>query len=136
MAEFKMSLIYQCEKCQARNYLDPYSYWNYTGNFKCAGCDTLYYVEFADGQREELGPARGTDYVLPGYAETEDLKPLSGEGKTSQPPYANVTFLGKPKNTVMSVRGRLCACSQLTQEDLDGSTWKRIKAQRKFGKVW
>jgi hypothetical protein len=62
-------------------------------------------VEFEDGQRLQLGPAKGKDYILPGYAETEDLKPLSGAGKTSPPPYANVSFLGKPKNTTMSIRG-------------------------------
>ncbi len=136
MTEFKMSLIYQCDKCKARNYLDPYSFWNYTGNFKCAGCDALYYVEFEDGQRVELSAGKGKDYILPGYAETEDLKPLSGAGKTSPPPYANVTFLGKPKNTTTSARGRLCACTQLTPDDLEGSTWKRIVAQRKYGKSW
>jgi len=80
--------------------------------------------------------ARGTDYILPGYAETPDLKPLSGEGKTSPPPFANITFLGGPKNLTQSVRGKLVACTQLTPEDLDGSCWKRIIAQRKYGKSW
>jgi hypothetical protein len=80
--------------------------------------------------------ARGTDYILPGYAETPDLKPLSGEGKTSPPPFANITFLGKPKNLTQSARGKLVACTQLTPEDLDGSCWKRISALRKFGKSW
>ena len=137
MTEFHISLIYQCTKCQARNYLDPYSFWEYKGNFKCGGCDTLYYGEWENGQRvEEPGPPRGTDYILPGYAETEDLKPLSGSGKTSLPPYANVTFLGKPKNTTLSARGRLVACTQLTPDELEGSCWKRIVAQRKFGKTW
>ena len=79
---------------------------------------------------------RGTDYILPGYAETSDLKPLSGDGKTSAPPFANVTFLGKPKNLTQSARGKLVACTQLKPEDLDGSCWKRIAAQRKYGKTW
>ena len=51
--------------------------------------------------------ARGAEFILPGYAETPDLKPLSGEGKTSAPPFANVTFLGKPKNVTVSARGKL-----------------------------
>ena len=137
MSEFKMSLIYQCTKCKARNFLDPYSFWDYSGNFKCGGCDTLYYSEWENGQRVvEPETARGTEFILPGYVETEDLKPLSGEGKTSAPPFANTTFLGRPKNTTMSARGKLVSCTQLTPEDLDGSCWKRITAQRKFGKSW
>ena len=80
--------------------------------------------------------AKGKEFILPGYVETEDLKPLSGEGKTSAPPFANVTFLGKPKNCVVSARGKLVACTQLKPEDLEGSCWKRITAQRKYGKSW
>jgi hypothetical protein len=33
MTEFQMSLIYQCDKCKARNYLDPYSYLELYGQF-------------------------------------------------------------------------------------------------------
>ncbi len=99
MTEFKISLMYDCPKCKARNFLDPYSFWEYKGNFKCGGCDELYYAEWENGQRVvEPGKAKGKEFILPGYVETEDLKPLSGEGKTSAPPFANVTFLGKPKN--------------------------------------
>jgi hypothetical protein len=137
MTEFKVSLFYDCTKCETRNFLDPYTYWDYSGNFKCAGCDVLYYAEWENGQRVvEPEAGRGTDFILPGYAETKDLKPLSGEGKTSAPPFANVTFLGKPKNCTVSARGKLVACTQLTPEDLEGSCWKRITAQRKFGKSW
>jgi hypothetical protein len=135
--EFKMSLIYQCPKCKARMFLDPYSFWEYSGNFKCAGCEALFYAEWENGQRVvEPEAARGTEFILPGYVETEDLEPLSGPGKTSPPPNANVTFLGKPKNLTASARGKLVACTQLKPEDLDGSVWKRIMAQRKFGKTW
>ena len=96
MTEFKISLMYDCPKCKARNFLDPYSYWEYKGNFKCGGCDALYYAEWENGQRVvEPEAAKGKDFILPGYVETEDLKPLSGEGKTSAPPFANVTFLGQ-----------------------------------------
>src|SRR5665648_313049 len=98
MTEYKMSLIYDCPKCKARNFLDPYSYWEYKGNFKCGGCDELYYAEWENGQR--------------------------------------VVDPGKPKNCVVSARGKLVACTQLKPEDLEGSCWKRITAQRKFGKSW
>ena len=137
MTEFKMSLIYDCKKCETRLFLDPYSYWDFKGNFKCAGCDELYYAEWENGQRVlEPEKAKGKDFILPGYAETKDLKPLSGDGKTSAQPFANVTFLGKHKNCVTSARGKLVACTQLKPEDLEGSCWKRITAQRKFGKSW
>ncbi len=136
MTEFKVSLFYDC-KCEARNFLDPYSFWEYKGNFKCAGCDVLYYAEWENGQRVvEPEAPKGSAFILPGYAETKDLQPLSGAGKTSDPPFANVTFVGKPKNLVTSARGKLVACTQLTPEDLDGSAWKRITAQRKYGKSW
>jgi hypothetical protein len=137
MTEYKVSLFYDCTKCETRNFFDPYSFWDYSGNFKCAGCEALYYAEWENGQRVVDPEApKGSDFILPGYAETKDLKPLSGPGKTSPPPYANVTFLGKPKNVTVSARGKLCACTQLTPEDLDGSAWKRITAQRKYGKSW
>ena len=79
---------------------------------------------------------KGSNFILPGYAETKDLKPLSGPGKTSPPAYASPSFHGKPKNVTVSARGQLVACTQLTPEDLDGSCWKRIAAQRKYGKSW
>jgi hypothetical protein len=137
MTEFKVSLFHDCPKCETRNMFDPYSFWDYSGNFKCADCDVLYYAEWENGQRVvEPEASRGTDFILPGYAETKDLKPLSGPGKTSPPAYASATFMGKPKNSTVSARGRLVACTQLTPEDLDGSRWKRISALRKFGKTW
>ena len=72
---------------------------NIPGISSAPAAPTLYYAEWENGQRVvEPEKARGTDYILPGYTETSDLKPLSGEGKTSPPPFANVNFLGKPKN--------------------------------------
>jgi hypothetical protein len=137
MTEFKISLFHDCPKCETRNMFDPYSFWEYKGNFKCAGCDVLYYAEWENGQRVvEPEAPRGKDFILPGYAETKDLKPLSAPGKTSPPAYASPSFLGKPKNVTVSARGKLCACAQLTPEDLDGSCWKRVTAQRKYGKSW
>ena len=64
MTEFKVSLFYDCKKCETRNFLDPYSFWEYSGNFKCAGCDTLYYAEWENGQRVvDPEKARGTDFI-------------------------------------------------------------------------
>lgn len=139
MTELNKGLFLKCEdaNCQAMNYLDPYTFWNYKGNVKCAGCDRLYYIEQEDGHKV-VGPeaARGHEFALPGYAETPDLKTLSGAGKTSQPPRALPTFMGKPKNVTRNARGNLIACTQLKPEDLEGSCWKEILKQRKFGPVW
>lgn len=126
-----------CGECGARNYLDPYSFWNFKGNVKCAGCETLYYFEKENGQMTE-GPraGQGTEFHLPGYAETPDLKPLAGAGKTSPPPWANVTYVGRPKGLTKSNRGGLMAGRALKPEELEGHTWKEIMAQRKYGKTW
>ncbi len=137
MSELNKGLFLKCDKCQALNYLDPYTYWDFKGNVKCAGCDTLHYIEQESGYKV-VGPepGRGADYKLPGYCETEDLKPLSGAGKTSQPPLALPTFLGRPKNVTSNVRGNLISCTQLKAEDLVGSYWKEIYNRRKYGPVW
>lgn len=139
MSDLNKGLFLKCENanCKALNYLDPYSYWDFKGNVKCAGCDTLYYIEQEAGFKV-VGPepGRGTDYRLPGYAETENLEPLTGKGKTSDPPQHLPEFIGKPKNVTRSKRGNLIACTQLKPEDLIGSTWKEIVKQRKYGPVW
>lgn len=40
-------MMLKCAKCGAKNYLDPYPFWNFKGKTKCAGCDTYYAVEVA-----------------------------------------------------------------------------------------
>lgn len=137
MSELNKGLFLKCEKCKALLYLDPYSFWDFKGNVKCAGCDELYYIEQESGYKV-VGPepAKGTEFKLPGYAETEDLQSLSGEGKTSSPPRALPTFLGRPKNVTKNVRGNFIACTQLKPEDLVGSCWKEIYNRRKYGHTW
>jgi hypothetical protein len=129
--------IISCGKCEARNYLDPYSYWNFTGDVKCAGCDQVWYLEKENGQ-VTAGPeaGKGGEVHLPGYAETSDLKPLSGEGKTSPPPWANVEYVGKPKGLTKSNRGGLMAGRALEPDELEGHVWKEVIASRKYGKTW
>lgn len=137
MSDLNQGLFLKCDKCNALNYLDPYSYWDFKGNVKCAGCDELYYIEQEEGFKV-VGPeaARGSDFQLPGYAETEDLQPLSGDGKTSPPPKALPESVGRPKNITRNVRGNLISCAQLTPEDLVGSYWKEIYDRRKFNPSW
>ena len=38
------SLLLECAKCQVVNYMDPFTFWNFSGKIKCAGCDTIYAV--------------------------------------------------------------------------------------------
>jgi len=139
MSDLDKGLFLKCqnEKCKALNYLDPYSFWDFKGNVKCAGCDAVYYIEQEAGYKV-VGPepARGSEFKLPGYAETEGLEPLTGAGKTSDPPQHLPVFIGKPKNVTKSKRGNLIACTQLKPEDLVGSCWKEIAKQRKYGPVW
>ena len=49
----KQGLVLTCAKCSTKNFLDPYPFWNFSGNTKCAGCDTLYAVTFVKGQQTE-----------------------------------------------------------------------------------
>ncbi len=129
--------IWICGGCGARNYLDPYSFWTFSGDVKCAGCDMVVFLKKENGHVTE-GPeaGRGGEVHLPGYAETPDLKPLSGEGKTSAPPWANVEYVGRPKGLTKSNRGRLMAGRPLKPDEIEGHVWKEILANRKYGKTW
>ena len=37
----KQGLVLTCTKDETKNFLDPYPFWNFSGNTKCATCDTL-----------------------------------------------------------------------------------------------
>jgi len=54
--KIKQGLVLTCPKCLTKNYLDPYPFWNFNGKTKCAGCDVIYVMQFANGQLVE-GPA-------------------------------------------------------------------------------
>ena len=32
----KQGLVLTCTKCSTKNFLDPYPFWNFSGNTKCA----------------------------------------------------------------------------------------------------
>src|SRR5664280_1917212 len=78
----KQGLVLTCAKCSTKNYLDPYPFWNFSGNTKCAGCDALYAVTFVKGQQVS-GPtaSSGKADLLPGYAEDTTGAGITGEGK-------------------------------------------------------
>jgi hypothetical protein len=116
------SLVLICEKDQVKNFLDPYAFWNFKGKTKCAGCDTIYEIELANGQA--VHPPRqssGTADLLPGFAETKDYKPLAGPGKTRAGPKPREDLLCKPKPVQHSIRGKLVSGRPLKREELVGS---------------
>jgi len=54
------SLLLECPGCSVLNYMDPFSFWNFIGKTKCAGCDAVYAVSYSNGQRVKgPDPAQG-----------------------------------------------------------------------------
>jgi hypothetical protein len=53
------SLILECPKCETINYLDPFSFWNFKGKVKCAGCGSIWAYELVNGTRGTPGRRRG-----------------------------------------------------------------------------
>ncbi len=126
----KFESILTCEKCGVTNYLDPYTFWDFEGNFKCAGCGKLYFIQRVNG-RTVKGPsdAKGTDFTLPGCAEKREgnnFIPMNEPGKVSPPAMASAVFLGKPKPITKNIRGNLVAGRPLKPEELKGGIWKEI----------
>ncbi len=119
----KQGLVLTCAKCSAKNFLDPYPFWNFEGNTKCAGCDTLYAVKFVKGQQVS-GPtvSSGKADLLPGYAEDKTGAGIAGEGKIRPAPQARPDpFSGKQKQITKSLRGKPVSGAPLKKEDLVGS---------------
>ena len=126
--KIKQGLVLTCPKCLTKNFLDPYPFWNFDGKTKCAGCDTIYAMEFVNGQLVE-GPAewQGEPDLLPGYAEDKDFNPITGEGKVRPAPQAREDpFSGRPKAVTKSIRGRAVSGRPLQPEELVGSRAKFI----------
>jgi len=116
------SLLLECPKCQVINYMDPFTFWNFTGKVKCAGCDAVYAVGYSNGQRVK-GPeaTQGPHDKLPGYAQTKDYKTdYRTPDKVSPPVYARAPDQ-KHGPTYKNVRGKLVAAGKLTAADLVGS---------------
>lgn len=119
------SLIVECPKCEVINYLDPFTFWNFDGKFKCAGCDAVFAYKLVNGQRQ--GPpveTKGPHDKLPGFAQTKDWKPITTPGKVSPAPQAREDFQGKPIPITKSIRGKAVSGAPLKPEDLIGSTPK------------
>jgi hypothetical protein len=126
--KIKQGLVLTCPKCLTKNFLDPYPFWNFNGKTKCAGCDTIYVLQFVNGQLIE-GPAAsdGQPDLLPGYAEDKDFNPITGEGEVRPAPQAREDpFSGRPKAVTKSIRGRPVSGRPLQPEELVGSRAKFI----------
>jgi hypothetical protein len=124
----KQGLVLTCTKCSTKNFLDPYPFWNFSGNTKCAGCDALYAVKFVNGQLQSDPTAgSGKADLLPGYAEDKSGAPITAEGKIRPAPQARPDpFSGKQKQISQSVRGKPVSGHPLKKEELAGSRAKFI----------
>ncbi len=119
----KAGLVLTCPRCSTKNFLDPYPFWNFQGNTKCAGCDAIYAMKFENGQLVS-GPAATTGKadLLPGYAEDKAGAGITGEGKIRPAPQARPDpFSGKQKQITKSIRGKPVSGRPLTKDELVGS---------------
>lgn len=123
----KQGLVLTCAKCSTHNFLDPYPFWNFSGNTKCAGCDALYAVTFVNGQLKS-GPTAGSGKadLLPGYAEDKNGAGIGGDKIRPAPQARPDPFSGKQKHVTKSLRGKPLSGSPLKKEDLVGSRAKFI----------
>jgi hypothetical protein len=127
------SLLLECPKCQVINYMDPFSFWNFSGKIKCAGCDSIYAVAFSNGQRV-MGPepAQGPHDKLPGYAQSKDYRTdYKTTDKVSPPTYARPPDQ-KHGPTYQNVRGNPVSAGKLTAADLVGSRPRFIVEGKPF----
>ncbi len=126
MGAFKeTSLILECPKCETINYLDPFTFWNFKGKIKCAGCDAVWAYELVDGTRTAApAPAQGPHDKMPGFAQSKDWKPIYDFAKVNKGPQAREDFQGKPIPITKSKRGKRVSGSPLKAEDLIGSVPK------------
>jgi len=131
------SLLLECPECSTVNYMDPFSFWNFTGKTKCAGCNTVFAVAYVNGQRVSgPDPAQGPPDKLPGYAQTKDYKTdYTTPDKVSPPLYARPPDQ-KHGPTYRNVRGNLIIGWEVDAGGLGGeppSVHHRGEAVHVFG---
>jgi hypothetical protein len=116
------SLILECPKCETINYLDPFTFWNFKGKIKCAGCDAIWAYELENGHRKAPpAEAKAPHDKVPGFAQSKDWKPITDPKKVAVGPQAREDFQGKPIPITKSIRGNRVSGSPLKAEDLVGS---------------
>jgi len=121
-------MLLTCPSCKTKNFLDPYPFWNFKGNTKCAGCGKIWQVETSSGICV-AGPKEsgGKPDLLPGFAEKPDYSPISGPGLTRSAPRARPTSVCRPIPIERNVRGKVVSGHPLKKEDLVGSRPKFIQ---------
>jgi hypothetical protein len=130
--KIKQGLILTCTTCFTQNYLDPYPFWNFAGNTKCAKCGQIYSVKFTNGQLVS-GPTASSGKVdlLPGYAEDDQKNEITGDKIRPMPQARPDPFSGKQKAITVSIRGKAVSGRPLKKEELVGSRAKFIVDQHK-----
>src|SRR5260370_36835153 len=95
-----------CPSCKTKNFLDPYPFWNFKGNTKCAGCGKIWRLEASVGACV-AGPdaSDGNPDLLPGCAEKPDYSPISGPGLTRFAPRSRPTPGCGPLPVELTARG-------------------------------
>lgn len=124
-------MLLTCAICNTKNFLDPYPFWNFKGTTKCAGCNTVWRIETADGACV-FGPERaeGEPDLLPGFAEKPDYTAISGPGLTRPAPRARKDSVCRPIPIHRNVRGQTISGHPLKKEELIGSRPAAIAAAR------
>lgn len=129
----KQGLVLTCAKCATKNYCDPYPFWNFQGNTRCAGCGAIYAMKFVNGQLVS-GPtaSSGKADLLPGFAEDKNGAGITGDANIRPAPQARPDpFTGQQKKISLSLRGKPVSGHPLKKEDLVGSRSRAIVDQYK-----
>ncbi|MGA2903608.1 MAG: hypothetical protein ABSD98_07245 [Candidatus Korobacteraceae bacterium] len=118
-----------CPKCETKNFLDPYPFWNFKGTTQCAGCKAIWRIQTSGGASlAKPEEASGTPDLLPGFAERQDYSAISGPGLTRPAPRARKDAVCRPIPMKRNVRGKIIAGYPLKKEDLVGSKAKFMVA--------
>lgn len=122
-------MLLTCPKCQTKNFLDPYPFWNFDGNTKCAGCAQIYHVTTTNGACVAgPTPTQGKVDLLPGFAEKQDYSAVFGPGLTRSSPRARKDSVCRPIPMEHNIRGTPISGKPLKKEDLVGSKPKSLVA--------
>ncbi len=98
----------ECPKCEMINYLDPFTFWNFKGKIKCAGCDAVWAYELVNGTRQGRaeGAAKGPHDKMPGFAQSKDWKTITDSRRWRRARRPGKTSRGSRSRSRKSIRGK------------------------------